>query len=159
MKLSPDTFTARQVVDLLGLEPLPLEGGYFRRTISVPPKLSVIFYLLTPEAGSALHRLKSDEVWCFQAGDAFDLLRLNPDGSGDQIKLGCDRDDGQCLQALVPSGTWQGARLAPGGRWALVTCMCAPEFASEDFELGNAETLSAAYPKFAETVRRFAAKS
>jgi len=53
----------------------------------------------------------------------------------------------------VPARTWQGTRLAPGGRWALLSCIVAPEFAWEEFELGDRETLSAAYPEFAEGIR------
>lgn len=159
MKLSPENFTAQQVIDHLGLEPLPLEGGYFRRTLSVTPSLSVIFYLLTPESGSRLHRLKADEVWSFLAGDALELLLLQPDGLGKQIKLGSDLNAGENLQALVPAGTWQGARMVPGGRWALVTCVCSPEFVPENFELGDEPTLSAAYPRFADVIRLLHAKA
>jgi predicted cupin superfamily sugar epimerase len=153
VKLSPENFTAKQVIDHLGLEPLPLEGGFFRRTLSVPPSLSVIFYLLTPESSSMLHRLRADEIWCFQAGDAIELLLLSPDGSGEQIKLGSDLGDGQHAQALVPAGTWQGAQMMPGGRWALATCVCSPEFVQKDFELGDGPTLCAAYPRFADVIR------
>jgi predicted cupin superfamily sugar epimerase len=159
-KLSPDHLTAWDVVRLLKLEPLDQEGGYFRRTgesATVLPNgrraWSTIYSLITPEGFSALHKLAHDEVWCFHAGDSLESLRLRPDGSGEWVKLGVNPAMGERLQDVAPAGTWQGTRLAAGGRWALVTCVVAPEFIWEDFELGSREALAAAYPRFVNDIR------
>jgi hypothetical protein len=158
--LSPETHTAADVVRLLQLEPLDQEGGYFRRTGESTTVLpggkrawSMIYSLITPEGFSALHRLATDETWCFHAGDPLESLRLRPDGSGEWMKLGLHLAAGERPQDVVPAQVWQGTRLAAGGRWALVTCVVAPEFVWGDFELGSRETLSAAYPAFAEGIR------
>ncbi len=64
-------------------------------------------------------------------------------------------------QALVPAGSWQGARLAgdphlPASRaWALVSCIVSPGFEYEDFELGDRDALLAAFPAHAEIVTAF----
>ena len=64
-------------------------------------------------------------------------------------------------QALVPAGSWQGARLAGGPHlpasraWALVSCIVSPGFEYEDFELGERDALLAAYPEHAEIVTAF----
>jgi predicted cupin superfamily sugar epimerase len=158
--LSPDHLTAWEVVRLLKLEPLDQEGGYFRRTGESATVLpggkrawSMIYFLVTPEGFSAMHRVAEDEIWTFHAGDPLDSLRLKPDGSGEWVKLGLNLAHGERPQDVVTAQTWQGTRLAPGGRWALVTCVVAPEFRSGDFELGQSETLCAAYPVFADGIR------
>src|SRR2546423_15381517 len=96
--------TAEQLIARLQLRPLPLEGGYFRETYRSADQLSAaalpegygrdkaagtaIYYLLTPETFSALHRLPTDEVFHFYAGDPVLQLQLWPDGSGREIVLG-----------------------------------------------------------------------
>ncbi len=158
--LSPDHLTAWDVVRLLRLEPLDQEGGYFRRTGESATILadgqrawSMIYFLVTPEGFSAMHRVAKDEIWCFHAGDPLESLRLKPDGSGEWVKLGLNLAHGERPQDVVPAQTWQGTRLAAGGRWALVTCVVAPEFRLGDFELGGCEVLGAAYPAFADGIR------
>jgi predicted cupin superfamily sugar epimerase len=131
--LSPATHTAAEVARLLRLAPLDQEGGYFRRT-------------------AALHRLATDEIWCFHAGDALESLRLRPDGGGEWVKLGLDFAAGERAQDVVPAQTWQGTRLAPGGRWALVSCVVVPEFVWGEFELGERAALTTAWPAFAEAI-------
>jgi predicted cupin superfamily sugar epimerase len=158
--LSPEHYTAEEIVRLLDLEPLDEEGGYFRRTgesgLFVPGSdrrtYSTIYSLITPEAFSALHRLVSDELWCFHAGDALEGLRLRLDGSGERVRLGLNVAAGERPQDIVPAHTWQGTRLAPGGRWALTSCVVVPEFVWGDFELGVRGTLVAVYPDFAEDI-------
>ena len=158
-KLSPYIHAAAEVGRLLRLEPLDQEGGYFRRTGESATVLSggkrawsMIYSLITPEGFSALHRLATDEVWCFHAGDPLESLRLRPDGSGEWVKLGLHLAAGERPQDVVPAQIWQGTRLAAGGRWALVTCVVAPEFVWSDFELGSRDALTAAYPAFAEGI-------
>lgn len=158
--LSPEQMTAWEVVRLLKLEPLDQEGGYFRRTgesaTILPGGLrawSMIHSLITPEGFSALHRLGKEEVWCFHAGDPLESLRLKPDGSGEWVKLGLNLARGERPQDVVPAQIWQGTRLAAGGRWALVTCVVAPEFVWSDFELGTREALVASHGGFADDIR------
>lgn len=154
-RFSPQEQSAGEVVRLLGLEQLDQEGGYFRRTAQSETfrpdgrrEWSLIYSLFTPEGFSALHRLKSDEIWCFHAGDALDSLRLAPGGAARWTRLGPE-----CPQSVVPANSWQGTRLAPGGRWALVSCLVVPEFRWDDFELGERAALVAAWPQEAEGIR------
>lgn len=161
--MTPDTHTAAEVVAALGLEPLDQEGGFFRRTAEASERAdfgakggrraySVIYALFTPEGFSALHRLVTDEIWCWQAGDALQSLRLRPDGSGEIVTLGPAVAEGQRLHDVVAAGEWQGTRLVAGGRWGLVTCVMAPEFVWEDFELGRRGKLVTAYPQFRDEI-------
>ena len=70
---------------------------------------TAILYLLTPESHSALHRLKSDEVYHFCFGDPVQMLHLRSDGTGEVVILGQDLAAGQRLNTLC-LGVWQGRR-------------------------------------------------
>lgn len=160
--MTPDTYTAAEVVAALGLEPLDQEGGFFRRTVEAGYYVrreelalraySVIYALFTPDAFSAMHLLTTDEVWCWHAGDTLESLRLHPDGRGEWVRLGLDLPAGDQPQDVIAAGVWQGTRLAEGGRWALVSCVMAPEFRWEDFTLGERTSLSATYPDWADGI-------
>ena len=77
---------------------------------------TAIYYLLTPETVSAMHRLSSDEVFHFYAGDPVEQLHLFPDGTSELAVIGPGVARGERPQVLVSRGVWQGARLARGGR-------------------------------------------
>jgi predicted cupin superfamily sugar epimerase len=87
---------AEEIIKFLRLQPHPKEGGFFRETYrSVDPfsnlpnryrgqrsASTAIYYLLTPDSFSAMHRLASDEIFHFYKGDAVEMLQLFPDGQG-----------------------------------------------------------------------------
>ncbi len=164
--------TIPALVERFGLKPLPVEGGLFARTYlaegvyagaSLPEHYngldraygSAILMLFTPDADSfsALHRLKTDEVFHFYLGDPFDLLLLYPDGSSRTVTLGQDVLSGEQVQFVVPAGVWQGSRLNPGGRYALFGTTMAPAFHVDDFEAGERAALLAAYPQERERIQ------
>jgi len=147
--------TAQDVINALQLEPLSMEGGYFRRnycssrsTEDGKPMGTAIYYLLTPDSFSRLHKLPSDEVYHFYQGDGVELTILSPDGSSQTVLLGNDLSKGMIPQFCVPANCWQGSCLAPNGAWALLGTTMSPGFADEDFIAGEREALLAAYPDF-----------
>src|SRR3954449_10473135 len=151
--------TAEEVIAALALEPHALEGGFFRETYRVGhmhgqerPLTTAIYYLLTPDTCSALHRLPGDELFHFYLGDPVEQLHLRPDGSGEVVMLGPDLLAGQRPQVLVPGGVWQGACLAAGGRLALLGTTMSPGFAYPDYMAGDRADLTARYPAFAEMI-------
>lgn len=162
--------TANDLIALLDLEPLPVEGGCFRQTWHsrdiVPagaldprygrPKAAgtAIYYLLTDEQDSfsALHRLPTDEVFHFYLGDPVEQLLLHPGGRHEIVTLGPDLRAGQRVQSVVPRGVWQGARLAAGGRFALLGTTMAPGFDPLDYEGGIRAPLAAEYPAAAAII-------
>jgi len=155
--------TIEQIKALLALEPHP-EGGYFAQTYcaaeeiplaALPPRYksahahgTAIYYLLTPETCSTFHRLQSDEIFHFYLVDPVEMVQLFPDGSGKVLQIGSDLLQGMTPQVLAPQGVWQGSRLVPGVRFALVGGTVAAGFAYEDFEIGERAALLATYPDF-----------
>jgi len=162
--------TAEQLIKHLGLQPHPKEGGFFRETYraaeanaaaNLPARYggprshsTAIYYLLTPQTYSALHRLGSDEVFHFYLGDPVRMLQLTPDGKGKTIVLGQDLLAGQHAQFVVPRGVWQGSILEPGGRFALLGCTVAPGFDYADYESGTRVEFLRDYPAFAELITK-----
>ncbi|MFJ3226382.1 cupin domain-containing protein [Streptomyces sp. NPDC086783] len=146
--------TPEDLVRHYGLEPIPREGGRFRRTWAGPerpdgrPEGTAIVALFTSATDdfSALHRLPSDEVWHFYLGDPLDMLLLAPDGGVRSVVLGPDVLGGMHPQYTVPAGTWMGARVARGGAWSFLGCTMAPGFTYEGYEHGDAAELTARYP-------------
>ena len=114
---------------------------------------TAIYFLLTSDTFSALHRLRTDEIFHFYLGDPVEMLHLHPDGTGASLLLGSAPHEGMRPQVVVPAGVWQGARMAGEGRFALMGCTVAPGFEFEDFELGSREALTREYPGFGETIR------
>lgn len=159
---------AAAIIARLGLVPHPKEGGYFRETYRAGEALApgalaarygggravatAIYYLLTPSAVSALHRLASDEIFHFYAGDPVEQLRLYPDGRGEVVVLGADLAAGMQLQSVVPRGVWQGARLCAAGRYALLGCTVAPGFDYADYEAGERQALAAKHAGFTDWI-------
>lgn len=158
--------SADEVKSLLGLQPLTFEGGFFRETYAsslVLPAAALpacggsrraataIYYFLEPGTCSRLHRLEADEIYHFYLGDPVELLELGPTGS-QVTRLGQDLLGGEAVQHVVPAGRWQGSRLLPGGRWALLGTTMAPGFDLSDFEAGDRAELLARYPSEAERI-------
>jgi predicted cupin superfamily sugar epimerase len=161
--------TAADVKKLLGLQPHPREGGWYVRTYEATEMVganafgdmryegarrtgTAIYYLLEPDTFSEMHRLKSDEVFHFYAGDAVEMLQLTANGKGATVVIGNDMLKGQRPQVVVERGIWQGSRLVEGGRWALLGCTVSPGFEFEDYEEGLREQLCAEWPAFVEEI-------
>ena len=81
---------------------------------------TAIYFLLTPETFSGMHRLPGDEGFQFYMGDPVETLQLKPDGTGDVVLLGTDLATGMRPQIIVAGGIWQGSRLRAGGKFALL---------------------------------------
>lgn len=166
----PATMSADQIITLLNLQPHPEEGGFYREThrdeVILPGHAlpqdrhggghrrasTAIYFLLTAETMSAMHRVASDEIFHHYAGDPVEQLRLFPDGRHEVVTIGAALLAGHRPQVLVPAGVWQGARLHAGGRWALMGCTVAPGFEFEDYEHGDRATLAAGWPAAADMI-------
>lgn len=109
--------TAREIIRKLSLKPLPGEGGFYRETYRSEEKITMkglpgkycsaksfctaIYYLLTPDTCSALHRLGSDEIFHFYLGDPVSMLQLHAGGISKLLTLGQDVEKDEHLQVVV----------------------------------------------------------
>ena len=172
-----------QLIRDLGLSAHP-EGGWYRELHRSPGSLqlprgrrsvlTVIDYVLAVGDFSAFHRVASEELWTWCAGAPLDLHLLE-DGGARTERLGPRRDRGQSRLQVVPPGCWQAAEPAPAGPGAApsespgssdspgsradppytwCSCVVAPGFDFDDFELAEGEALSREFPAQAALIRR-----
>lgn len=135
----PLSDTAPGLIEQLGLVRHP-EGGWYRETYrhggpgGGRGHMTAIHYLLEAGEVSRWHRVTdADELWLFHSGGALELT-LSPDGSQrEEHRLGLDLAAGERPQVIVPAGCWQTARTL--GLFTLVSCLVAPAFVFESFEL------------------------
>lgn len=162
--------SVESIIELYGMSPLEVEGGYFVETYRAGENVDVgglpdryvggrdfstaILYLLPAGQCSRLHRVKSDEIFHFYLGDAVEMVQLLDDGMCKKITLGSDITAGEMVQVIVPAGTWQGAYVRQGGKFALMGCTVAPGFEFEDFEIGEKNKLLGQYPEAQEVIER-----
>ena len=164
--------TAQEIIQALNLQPHPIEGGYFRETYrsadavpddQLPPGYrgrgrrslgTAIYYLLTAETFSELHRLPTEEVFHVYLGGPARMLQIDPDGTHREVILGPDVLAGQSPQVVVPPNVWQGTHLEPGVEFILVGATMAPGFDYADYEQGRREDLVARYPHLAGPIAR-----
>lgn len=133
------------MIRALALTPHP-EGGHFRETWrdsfattaeGSRGAMSAILFLLALDECSAWHRVDAAELWIWQAGAPL-VLSVSPDGHDAAAHwLGPDLAARQSLQHCVPRGHWQSATGL--GSWTLVSCVVAPAFRFEGFELAAAD--------------------
>ncbi len=129
---------AAAIIRALDLLPHP-EGGHYRETFRHAPAdggrgaSTAILFLLGVGEVSHWHRVDADEIWLWQAGAPL-VLSVSPDGHDAAAHwLGPDPGARQWPQHVVPRGQWQSATSL--GAWTLVSCVVAPAFQFEGFEL------------------------
>lgn len=167
---------SQDVIRLLGLSPLPREGGHFLQTYKsalqvagggsgTRAAMSAIYYFMSREDFSTLHRLKSDEIYHFYAGDPAELVCF--DGPTlTRVVLGPDLVRGHRPQIVVPAGAWQASRPLrpfrpqagdPVGRvgWTLLGTTVCPGYETADFEHGELAALLRAYPDHRDVILEF----
>lgn len=159
---SPTTKQADEIIHKLQLKPHP-EGGYYRETYRCIEQISSaalneryggnprsistsIYFLLTAESFSAMHRVQSDEIYHFYCGSPLEMLLLYEDGTHEMLLIGSDPLAGHHPQFTIPRGVWQGSRVVAPGEFSLVGATVAPGFEFQDFELGTRSQLVKQFP-------------
>lgn len=153
----------------LQLLPHP-EGGYYRQTYRSPENIAraalparftgdrafatAIYFLLTGDQFSALHRIAADELWHFYTGSSLTLHLLAPSGDYTPIHLGPDGDKGEVFQAVAPAGCYFGATVDDPDSFTLVGCTVAPGFDFADFELPTRSEMLARFPQHGSLILR-----
>jgi predicted cupin superfamily sugar epimerase len=141
--------TSDEIINLLGLEPHPTEGGHFRRTYESDLScdtgngsrtlLTSIYYMLTKDnPGGFLHRNKSDIIHYHHLGASIKYTLVSPDGVLSEKILGPNISNGETLQLLVPGGWWKASRICEGD-YALISEAVSPGFEYADNEIATEE--------------------
>ena len=155
-------FPAKYWVEKLQMQSHP-EGGYFTETYrsteimnknTLPKRFSGdrnfstgIYFLLESHHFSAFHRIQSDEMWHFYAGDALNIYYIDNQGLMQIIRLGNDPEKGEVFQAVIPAGALFGSKPASENTYSLVGCTVAPGFDFADFEMPDRQTLLREFPE------------
>jgi uncharacterized protein len=155
-------------IDHLNLQPHP-EGGFYKETYRSPEKVPVdglpsrffgsrnfstaIYFLLRSQDKSLFHRIKSDELWHFHAGDTLHIYLLSEKGLI-TCQLGPHLEQGDSLQIAIPANHWFGAAVANPDGYTLAGCTVAPGFDFKDFELADRAKLLHEFPAHHELIKR-----
>lgn len=155
--------TADDIIDELQLSPLIGEGGYFNETYRSDTIVFVnginqtastqIYYLITPQSFSSLHKLTKDEVWHFYLGDSAQLLLIYPDGQYEIIILGNDIMNDEILQYVIYQGIWFGVKIEElicG--YSLFGTTVSPGFEFQDFTSGDRTDLIQQFPDLEDLI-------
>ena len=131
---------ADYIINYLKLTEHP-EGGWFKETFQSKEtsngrsNLSLIYYLLKENENSHWHRVTdADEIWLWHLGDPL-LLSYSDERFTKEITLGPDLNNNEKLQAVIPKSIWQKAK--SNGAWSLVSCVVAPAFSFDGFEMAK----------------------
>lgn len=156
----------QDLIEHLRLVPHP-EGGYFRETyrsaaVADPGPdfdgarswCTGIYFLLTAQHFSALHRIRQDEMWHFYDGAPMHVHIISPEGEYTKVSIGRDLGAGEVPQYVVPAGHWFGATVGTADGHSLVGCTVSPGFDFRDFELAERAVLQARYPQHENIIRQ-----
>jgi hypothetical protein len=150
-------------VSRLNLDRHP-EGGYYKETYRATDSYEFqgfegernlatgIYFLIESGNFSAFHRIKSDEMWHFYAGDSLTIHLLDKKGRYSKQALGLALEAGEVPQFVVPAGVWFASEVTNEQSYALVGCTVSPGFHFNDFELAGPE-LATLFPKHRKIIK------
>lgn len=164
--MDADRAETARLIDRLDLRPHP-EGGYYRETYRAEEVVhrstlavhrsasTAIYYLLSGDAWSAWHRIRSDEIWHFYAGGPLLVHVLDGQGGLATHRLGNAIQAPDCVfQAVVPAGCWFAAERVHADRYTLAGCTVAPGFEFSEFELADVDRLAGEHPAHKALIAR-----
>lgn len=154
----------QELVTKFNLQAHP-EGGFYSETYRSDQLtasqdrnlVTCIYFLLTSENVSNFHRIKSDEMWFFHEGSSLTVHTLDPQNGHLQHAVGNEIQKGQTPQLVVPKNTIFGSSVTDENSYSLVSCVVAPGFDFNDFELFTRDALLKEYPKEFAIIERLTA--
>ena len=157
----------KKIINQLDLKAHP-EGGYFKETYRSEGSIKVdsldksyngernystcIYFLLTSDNFSTLHRIKQDEIWHFYDGSPIRLHIITEKGEHTTHSIGKDISNNELPQFIVPGGCWFAAEVKEQDSYSLVGCSVSPGFSFEDFELKSQKELIKIFPHLAPII-------
>lgn len=160
---------AKYWIEKLELQQHP-EGGWFKeiyRSEDVVPEsglphnfkgernfLTSIYFLLEGDDFSAFHRIKSDEIWHYYAGNSAIKILTIENGKIRKQLLGNNLENEEQLQVVALKNTWFAARLKESTGFGLVGCTVSPGFHFDDFEMADKKLIEE-YPELKDTIVQY----
>src|SRR5262245_2048935 len=145
-------FTSETYVSELQIPAASLPAEYR----SGRPVGGVLYFLVTPQAGVRLHRIRSDQMYHHYLGDPLEVLLVYTGGIGEVRVVGSDLAAGMRPQLLVPGGTFHAGRVRGGtAGYALLGTSVWARAEPADVEMGDPEQLLAAYPAARAAIKQF----
>lgn len=114
-----------------------------------------IYYTITTNSPSSMHRTLGDMIYHFYSGDPVEMLLIYPDGHTpkcETIIFGNDILSGQRPIKTIPGGTWMGSRIVDHGNYAVMGVTMAPGYNDADYELADYKTFTEQYPEHSNFV-------
>lgn len=156
--------TAEAIIKKLKLTRYP-EGGFYRETYRSEKIITLdngkvrntgtaVYYLLEDTDKSHFHKVSSDELWFFHQGEPLELFMIINDGNIKIKILGNRLDLDEEPQVIITANVWFAARLKNEKGFALVSCIVAPGFDFNDYELGNKNELIKLFPNIKTEIEK-----
>lgn len=154
----------QELVTKFNLQAHP-EGGFYSETYRSDQLtasqdrnlVTCIYFLLTSENVSNFHRIKSDEMWFFHEGSSLTVHTLDPKNGHLQHAVGNAIQQGQTPQLVVPKNTIFGSSVTDENSYSFVSCVVAPGFDFNDFELFTRDALLEEFPEEFAIIERLTA--
>lgn len=148
--------TAETIIEKLKLTRHP-EGGFYRETYRGKKSITLdngkvrnagtaVYYLLKDTDKSHFHKVNSDELWLFHQGEPLEIFMITNEGKLETKILGNRLDLNEEPQVIIAANIWFAARLKNEKGFALVSCIVAPGFDFDDYELGSKNELIKTFP-------------
>lgn len=152
-----------EIIHRFQLAPHP-EGGHYKRTTesattitanghSNRPIITGIYYLLSGSDFSCFHRIDSNEVWNYHAGNTYIRIHIiHPTGDYELAHLGPEYH----YQFCVPAGCWFAAELEDKNEdnYVLSGCIVSPGFLFDTFEMATYQQLRQQHPTHEPIIRK-----
>ena len=160
------SMTAEDVIKKMKLEPMVAGdcGGYFREIFrsereakqDTPRKCcSIIYHLIIKDYKVPFHKITSDEIFTYLAGDPQLMALIHPDGRWEEVTLGNNLSKGETPVRIVPAGVWmaEAIRNPKADSWSLLTVTVAPGFDLNDYSHSTPADIIKNFPKAEKRIK------
>ncbi len=148
------------IIKKLGLIQMTSEGdcgGHFKeiyrsakeaKTENSRNCCSIIYHLISGNYAVPWHKISSDEIFTYLAGEPQTIMLIFPDGNWEVITLGNDFTKGEIPIKVIPAGVWMAEIIKNSKKnsWSLVSVTVSPGFDLKDYIHGPSADIIKKYP-------------
>ena len=128
------------------------EGGWFSEVYTAPFEAEgralagSIYFLLDKDDISHFHRIDCDEVWYYHEGCGIKVTMIY-EGKMSELLLGSGLSAEENMMVILPKGSVFAAENLDKKGYTFMSCMTAPKFSYEGFELLSKDQILSEYPE------------